>query len=854
MRGSSNQPSGSELPIYELAGGIAQALDPATGTGRLVLQAPTGSGKSTQVPQILLDRGVLGQGESVLVLQPRRLAARLLGKRVAAERGGRIGEEVGYQVRFENRAGRATRIRYVTEGILVRRLLDDPGLEGVGAVVFDEFHERHLQGDLALAIVLKLQQERRPDLKIVVMSATLETQVVERFLQPCEILTSAGRTFPVEHYHLPVRQKDELWDAVVRAMEDRVLAEGREGDVLVFLPGAFEIRKTIEAICRRSWSKEFVVLPLYGELTPEKQDAAVSRQSRRKIVVATNVAETSVTIDGVRVVIDSGLARVADYDSRRGINTLTVQKISRASADQRAGRAGRTAPGICLRLWSEADHARREEEQVPEVHRLDLCEAVLFLKANGYRDLDAFPWIEAPNPGARATAENLLIGMGAIDAASGKITDVGKSMTAFPVHPRYARMLLAAREYGCVEETALCVALCQGRGLFLKRSGKAAGRDREAFSGRGDLSDFQTLLRAWTFAQSVRFDVGRCGEHGLHANAAREAGKVASDLMRSAGGEVGAVDARRDPEALAKVILLGFSDHVAKRKGAGTLSCAVVGGRSGTLDKASVVKDAPLVVAAEMIEVEGRELNVLLNLATEVREDWLEELFPGQVVRADGAAYDPVGKRVINRKEVRFRDLVIESKHSGEAADADAAAVLLAEEVCAGRLQLKSWDAEVDAWIERVNCLAGWMPEIGVPEFGEEDRKLVIAEVCAGAVGYKDIKDRPVKKALLGWLSAAQRDMVDKFAPVRVKLSNGRTPKVRYQLGKDPVIALRLQHLYDVNELPKIAGGTVKVVVEILAPNGRPAQVTNDLAGFWKNSYPEVKKQLKGRYPKHEWR
>ncbi|MFT4549986.1 MAG: ATP-dependent helicase HrpB, partial [Verrucomicrobiales bacterium] len=467
MSHPADPPKAASLPIYDLADDLVAALGGGDGTGRLVLQAPTGSGKSTQVPQILLDRGLLKAGESVLVLQPRRLAARLLGNRVASERRGRAGEEVGYQVRFENKTGKATRIKYITEGILVRRLLDDPVLKGVGAIVFDEFHERHLQGDLALAIVLELQKALRPDLKIVVMSATLETEVVEKFLQPCAILTSEGRTFPVESVFTPVRQKDEVWDSVVRVMEDRILKEGREGDVLVFMPGAFEIRKTMDAIARRSWSKEFMVLPLYGELTPEKQDAAVTRQARRKIVVATNVAETSVTIDGVQVVIDSGLARVADYDPRRGINTLTVRKISRASAEQRAGRAGRTAPGVCLRLWSEADHARREEAQAPEVHRLDLCEAVLFLKANGYADVGAFAWIEEPKRGALRLAEALLSGMGAIDGIGGEITDVGKSMTAFPVHPRYARMLLAARQFDCVEEAALCVALCQGRGLFL---------------------------------------------------------------------------------------------------------------------------------------------------------------------------------------------------------------------------------------------------------------------------------------------------------------------------------------------------------------------------------------------------
>ena len=848
-----DQPGDKRLPIYQLAGEIVAEIADDSGSGRLVLQAPTGSGKSTQVPQILLDAGVVADGESILVLQPRRLAARLLGNRVARERGCRVGGEVGYQVRFENRAGQETRICYLTEGILLRRLLSDRALSGVGAVVFDEFHERHLDGDLTLAMTLALQKASRPELKIVVMSATLDTEVVESFLHPCAALRSEGRMFPVETFFTPVRRGDEVWDAAARAIGERVLSEGREGDVLIFMPGAFEVRRTIDAIQRKRWSREFAVLPLYGELSPEKQDAAVTRQSRRKIVVATNVAETSVTIDGVQVVIDSGLARVADYDPRRGINTLTVQKISRASADQRSGRAGRTAPGVCLRLWSESDHARREAAQAPEVHRLELCEAILFLKANGYDELRDFPWIEDPRPRALALAEQWLVGVGAIEGEAGSITQTGRQMTGFPVHPRYARMLIAAEEFGCSEEAALCVALCQGRGLFLKKSGKAAGRDREAFASGGDISDFQPLLRAWTFAKSVGFDAGRCGEHGIHANAAREAAKVAGDLMRD-GGRVGGVDAQRDPEALAKVVLLGFSDHVAKRKGAGTLSCAVVGGRSGTLARGSVVRDAGLVVAAEMIEIEGRELNVVLNLATVVREEWLEELFPGQVARADGAAYDPVGKRVINRRETRFRDLVIDSRHSGDVADVDAAAVILAEEVCAGRLELKRWDAEVEAWITRVNCLAGWMPEIGLPEFGEEDRKLVVAEVCSGAIGHKEIKDRPVKKALRGWLSSAQREMVDKFVPERVKLSNGRTPKVRYGVGKDPVIALRLQHLYDVHDLPKVAGGTVKVVVEILAPNGRPAQVTNDLAGFWKNSYPEVKKQLKGRYPKHEWR
>src|SRR5436190_13726663 len=395
-----------DLPIYELEQEFVRALSQQP---RLILQAPTGSGKSTQVPQMLRDNGLLGEGQ-VVILQPRRLATRLLASRVAWERKVELGREVGYQIRFENVTSRETRIRFVTEGVLLRQMVEDPRLLGVSALIFDEFHERHLYGDITLAQALDLQEQARPDLQIVVMSATLEAARLEEYLKPCRVIASQGRMFPVEIKFAGEPgyvDKRPIWDQAGEVFGNFVRSGG-EGDVLVFMPGSFEISQTIEAIRHTDESRGFILLPLHGELPPRDQDAAVARHEKRKVVVATNVAETSLTIDGIRCVIDSGLARIPRYDPYRGINTLLIEKISRASADQRAGRAGRTAPGTCLRLWSSEEHAHRPQQELPEIKRLDLAEVVLTLKAAGVENLRKFHWLEAPEEQALAHAEELL--------------------------------------------------------------------------------------------------------------------------------------------------------------------------------------------------------------------------------------------------------------------------------------------------------------------------------------------------------------------------------------------------------------------------------------------------------------
>src|SRR5215471_6976861 len=448
------------LPIYEIEQDLVARLRTQR---RLIISAPTGSGKSTQVPQMLLDHGLLGDGQ-VVILQPRRLATRLLAARVASERKSELGREVGYQIRFENVTSPQTRIRFVTEGVLLRQIVQDPKLSGVSALIFDEFHERHLYGDITLARALDLQDSERPDLKILVMSATLDAARLEEYLQPVRVVESQGRTYSVDITYSATPgyiDKRPIWDQAAEAFSNFVLS-GAEGDVLVFMPGGFEISQTIEAIRHTDESRGFILLPLHGELPPRDQDAAVARYDKRKVVVATNVAETSLTIDGIRCVIDSGLARIPRYDPYRGINTLLIEKISRASADQRAGRAGRTAPGVCMRLWSRDEHAHRPPQELPEIKRLDLAEVVLTLKAAGVENLRKFRWLEPPDEQSLAHAEELLTDLGALDK-NGSITGVGRKMLAFPIHPRYARMLLAAQEYGCVYQAALVAALTQGR-------------------------------------------------------------------------------------------------------------------------------------------------------------------------------------------------------------------------------------------------------------------------------------------------------------------------------------------------------------------------------------------------------
>ncbi|HYD83538.1 MAG TPA: helicase-related protein, partial [Opitutus sp.] len=625
-------PAPKDLPIYELENAVDASLRAA---GRLIVQAPTGSGKSTQIPQMLLAHGLLGEKGEVVVLQPRRLAARMLAKRVAEEVGTNLGDVVGYQIRLESRVSAKTRIRFVTEGILLRQMSFDATLRGVSAVVFDEFHERHLYGDISLARAIQIQQTTRPDLKIVVMSATLDAGALKEYLAPCDVLVSQGRSFPVRIEYLPKAvnfDNEPVWDVAMRECE-RIAGEV-SGDMLVFMPGGYEISRTVQAIQGSRALRDFVCFPLHGELPPEQQDRAVERYEKRKIIVSTNVAETSLTIEGVTAVIDGGLARVARFDPHRGINTLLIEKISAASADQRAGRAGRTAPGVCVRLWTEREHAQRAPQELPEVRRLDLSEVVLTLKASGIDDVFAFPWLEKPDAKALERAERLLADLGAVgrDASPSRppdaserrpyrITDIGRKMLRFPVHPRYARMLLAAQERGCVRPVALMAALTQGRNFLLRGAARDVDDARENALGEEHESDFFLLMRAWRYAHQNNYSLEACRRLGIHAQGARQVGPLFEqflEIARKEGLDVG--ETRVEGAEVRKCVLAGFSDQLAKRLDGGTLRCELVHNRRGVLARESAIQKSALFVAAEISEIEGRggEINVLLSLATAI--------------------------------------------------------------------------------------------------------------------------------------------------------------------------------------------------------------------------------------------
>ncbi len=859
-----------ELPIYELEDRLIKAVREQ---GRLIVQAPTGSGKSTQVPQMLLNHGLLGSGE-VVVLQPRRLAARMLAKRVAEEVGTQLGDVVGYQIRLDSRISKATRIRFVTEGILLRQMSFDPTLRGISAIVFDEFHERHLYGDISLARALQIQQSVRPDLKLVVMSATLDAVQLKNYLAPCEVLTSQGRTFPVQVEYLSKSvdfEHDPVWAVATRECER--IAASTKGDILVFMPGAHEISRTVQDVQGSHALRGFICFPLHGELPPDQQDRAVARYDTRKIIVSTNVAETSLTIDGVTVVVDCGLARVARFDPHRGINTLLIEKISVASSDQRAGRAGRTAPGVCVRLWTENEHARRPLQELPEVKRLDLAEVVLTLKASGIDDIYNFPWLEKPEPKALERAETLLEDLGALHAPVAavydrrgsedgghrpplQITELGRKMLKFPMHPRYARMFLAAQDYGCVRSVALMAALTQGRNFLLRNVDKRTAEAREELFGDEHESDFFLLMRAWRYADKANYNGDALRRLGIHVQGVRAVGPLFEQFLEIAQAEkLDIAEKRIDGVAVRKCVLLGFSDHLAKRLDKGTLRCELVHKRKGLLARESYIDEAPLLVAAEITEIESRgEVNTLLNLCTAIEESWLKELFPEDFHDAGGVTYDETMRRVLARKERRFRDLILESKQTADEPPEGDAAVILAREVMAGNIVLTEWNEAVEQWIVRVNCLAKWWPELEVNPITDADRATLIEQICYGSYGARELKDKPVMPVLRDWLLAEQLAVLDDYLPERLVMANGRKARLTYSKDGPPVMSARIQELYGVSSKFTLGHGRVPVKIEVLAPNQRPIQVTDDLTNFWNEQYPKIKTELSRRYPRHEWR
>ncbi len=791
------------------------------------------------MPPALLE--IVGSGQAVLVVEPRRIAARASAARVAQEQGVDLGTRVGYRIRFEHRSRPDTRLLYLTEGILLARLQSDPFLEGVGAVVFDEFHERRLDSDLALALCRQVREEARPDLKLLVMSATLDpAPLVDYFGRrgPVPAIESEGRLHPVEVRYL-ARPDDRPLVARVEAGIRRALQE-TEGSVLAFLPGVGEIR-ALERRLRERAVEGVAVRPLYGDLTPERQHAALQRGSGRRVVLATNVAETSVTVEGVSSVVDGGFARSLRYDAASGLDRLELRRISRASADQRTGRAGREGPGVCFRLWTESEHTLLAERDLPEVQRVDLAGALLQLAVWGESDPLRFDWFEAPD-GARAERSlELLRELGALDARGA--TALGLQMAALPVHPRLARLLLEARAVGISGRGALAAALLQERDLFASSGRRGSQGTTEAVvpETRSDLLDR---------VEAVEGSMGpeaRGGEHGARqgfrgrAQAVRRAAAQLERLLDRAPSEPSDQDA---DELLLRVLVCAYPDRVARRRSEGSHRAVMVGGRGLRQSSESGVRAAPLYLA---LRVGGSGSEGTVFLASEVVREWLAPELLGE---ESGAIWDETRERVVGYERRLYRDLELERREVPvPLAEAEA---LLARRATADPQRALGLDREpVAVFLARLDAARDWEP--GLPAIDQELLERVIPALCQGRRSFAELRQAPLLDTLrgsLGW--DAQRE-IDRLAPERIDLGNGRTVAVQYRAGEPPLVAATIQTFFGVGQTPRVAGGRVPVLLHLLAPNQRPQQVTTDLESFWRNTYAEVRKELAGRYPKHPW-
>ncbi len=844
-------PASTALPIWKIHADILRTL---RGGNRLVLVAPTGSGKTTQVPQMLLDAGIAGE-KMIVVLQPRRVAARTVATRVAWEREVKLGAEVGYQIRFDDHTSVGTRICFVTEGILLRWLQDDRTLGNIGAVVFDEFHERNLLSDVALALVKHLQQTQRPDLAMVVMSATLDAEPVAAYLDQCPILISEGQSFPVEVGYLSMPDQRPITVQAAEAVE-RIIHDDEPGDILVFMPGRGEINGTLDALRGLRTRERVACIPLHGELEPQEQDRAFAPNALRKVIVATNVAETSITIDGIRHVVDSGVARVARYDAERGIGTLLLEPISRASADQRKGRAGRTAPGTCHRLWTVIGHKDRDERNTPEIQRSDLAEVVLLLHSLGIREAATFDWLDKPDPQAVVRAERLLTMLGALLDAD--LTPIGRQMLRLPMHPRYSRMLIEASQRGCVPDAALCAALVSGRDLLarLDREDAQTKAAREMFEESAD-SDFITLMRAYDFAKANGFSFDRCRSYGINSQVARQVEQTCQQILHAAhqqrlyDRDAAPSSPAKSDEALLRCLMAGFVDQLAKRRAPGKPECDLTDQRQGQLVRESVVADAAYFVAANLRETPSRQ--TLLSLATAVQPAWIAEMFPQHLSTTIEHLFDAQNKRVAAMKLVRYCDLVIEQKAQQRDLDPVASGRCLAEAHRAGAFDLPLMDHRLNQFIARVNLVHATLPELEFTPFDEAAITASLARAFTGLSLVKEAQAAPLIPAFHQHLEKGQVSWLDELAPLTLSWPSGGTIKVSY-CNDTPEVQVKLQECFALTEHPTLCEGRLPVQLQLCTPDGKRLASTSDWPSFLTREWPKHRQSVAKKFPGVLWR
>ena len=802
----------------------------------VVLRAPTGAGKTTRVPPALLDAAI-GAGR-IVVLEPRRLAARAAARRMAQERGQHVGDEIGYHVRFDRQVGPRTRVTVMTPGILLRMLQDDPYLETIGAVIFDEFHERSLDNDLALGMIRLLQSTVRPELRIVVMSATLNTDAIATYLAsrtPCPIITSEGRLHPVDIVFEP-RSTQDAWPIAAAKAVERIL-QRTPGDVLCFLPGMQEIRQAARELQNRLGYDNILILPLHGDLSPEEQDRALQPQTQRRVVLATNVAETSVTVEGITAVVDTGLARMQTFDASVGMDRLDLAPIARDAADQRAGRAGRTQPGVCIRLWTEASHAHRAERTPPEIFRVDLAGALLQLLTIGESDVRHFPWLDAPPADAIDQAMMLLRRLGAINDAG--LTENGRAMASVPIHPRLACMLLEGERLGHGARVALAAALLAERDPFTRGSGAPTRRKVDAES---DVLERVRALEAFEADGTTTFPLG-----AVLPQPARFLLRARDQLLRMLRNVV----AKRSPtidadEAVLRALLAAFPDRVARRRAVDPAKGIMVGGRGVRLAPWCALSSAELFLAVD-VDADPRE--TLVRQASAIQRDWLADAL---VARID-IDFDEASERLVAVKRWMYEDLLIEETPAS-LPKSEAASHCLAEAARTRLAQvLPGPDSAGGSFLARARWLREQMPDLGLPAFDDADLADLLPWACADCRSFDEVRRADWLGLLQSKLTPAQVHAVEREAPEHVQGPSGSRIALAYEPSRAPVLAVRIQEMFGLAETPRVAGGRVRVLLHLLAPNYRPHQVTDDLASFWKNTYPLIRKELRIRYPKHAW-
>ncbi|MDF1843745.1 MAG: ATP-dependent helicase HrpB [Rubripirellula sp.] len=810
------------LPIDAV---LKRVVESAVRDQPVVLRAPPGAGKTTGVPPALMQAGLADTGQ-ILLVQPRRMAARAVARRLAELDRSRVGDKIGYQVRFDKRISKQTQLIAMTTGILLRRLASDPLLEEVQCVLLDEFHERSLEADLALGMLRRIRETFRPELKLVVMSATLDPAPLLAFLGDANAIESEGRAFPVEVIHTPTVLQQPVQQQVADVIPEALGAS--RGNVLVFLPGVGEIRKANRLLQQQGIADHVEVIELFGDLPAKQQDSVLRESNRRRIVLSTNVAETSLTIPGVTAVIDSGLARVMRFDPRVGLPKLQIEPISRAAADQRAGRAGRVEAGRCYRLWPAAMHRSRRDQELPEIERTDLSAAILILSEWGERDPFDFPWLTPPPREAVDNAIRLLQRLGAVDPDN-TITDRGREMLRFPLHPRLARFMVESVRLGVTSSAAMIAALLTERDPF--RSGRQNGSSHLL----DRLQQLQDLIAA---------DPSVDG----NLEAARNVMRVASQIERLVPSGTSGKAVAGSPESLSRALLAAYPDRIARRREPGSDRGVMIGGRGIRAGVQLSAGDSELLLCIDVDSSGGRP-EATVRAAIPIEEDWIDE---ERIRTVDEFAFDDTSQSVVARRRRYIGDLRISEVPVACQPGPEVAEHLFRHAVARLDVVVPSEKSADDSFLQRVRFLCDRMPGLDLPPIDQSSIEETLRELCQTRTSMKQLADAPWRDYLRGRYAYQQLQQIDQHAPVRLKVPSGNLIMLDYASGK-PVLKVRIQELFGWEETPRVAGGRVPVQLQLLGPNYRPQQITEDLKNFWASTYPQVRKDLRGRYPKHYW-